>query len=620
MSQPNAILGPTLLAVLFCVATVTTGNLRAEIVEIPLTIDRSHLHRELSTRLKLDTAGRGNISADACNRMELAELAVETTPQALTLELDLTAHTGLDVFGHCSGPSPFSGRISVTLTPRVATDGRALLFQAVASELQGPDGTDGLLARASRTLMERVLLPELDALRVDLGQSMDAMDQLIEGISRASSGGAPVLREPTQLASVELAADGLRATLRFSVRPLPEEHADGGDDTAAPLDAQEVLRWRSIEDEFDGFLTTIVTRWAAQLDDRDLQLELLAVLLDTRHRISEALTDSDSGPDPVRELFLSTWTALRPLLERLEHHDISDDVDLRLAGFIAAGDLLIAVDALGPQLGLEISRDGLRRLARMLMDDEAPASFTPLPLLPEIKLRSLFGLPPEHKPDSASRRVPDSSGLWNWFIPSAQASTLPPAEALRGLVPAATAMEGYLDLVAQLLELQLNIHYEGSSRVPREYREMFDPLLRATAWKESCWRHYVGTPASPVVIRSPGGAIGMMQINARVWRGVYDLERLENEVAYNVQAGMEILEHYLVDYALRRDEHLHPGGRDNLVRASYAAYNGGPAHLGRYRNPDTAPRLRAVDQAFWHDYQQMKVDRWPTVQRCFTSL
>ena len=71
----------------------------------------------------------------------------------------------------------------------------------------------------------------------------------------------------------------------------------------------------------------------------------------------------------------------------------------------------------------------------------------------------------------------------------------------------------------------------------------------------------------------------MMQINGRVWRKVYDLDRLVDEVDYNVNAGIEILTHYMVDYAIRRGEHEQPGGDDNLIKATYAAYNGGPRRL-----------------------------------------
>ncbi len=93
--------------------------------------------------------------------------------------------------------------------------------------------------------------------------------------------------------------------------------------------------------------------------------------------------------------------------------------------------------------------------------------------------------------------------------------------------------------------------------------------------------------------------------------------RLVDEVDYNVNAGIEILIHYMIDYAIRRGEHEQPGGDDNLIKATYAAYNGGPGHLARYRLEDTSTRLRAIDNEFWRHYTTIKADRWPDVSSCY---
>ncbi|MGM0633225.1 MAG: lytic transglycosylase domain-containing protein, partial [Pseudomonadota bacterium] len=205
----------------------------------------------------------------------------------------------------------------------------------------------------------------------------------------------------------------------------------------------------------------------------------------------------------------------------------------------------------------------------------------------------------------------------SWLLPAAQASSNSPAEALRGLVPRLATLDAYLDLVASLLEQQTSAWLAENDRVPERMIERLDPLVRATAWKESCWRQLAGSVSDPQVLRSPVGAVGMMQINGRVWRSVYDLDRLSDEVDYNVNAGIEILTHYMVDYAIRRGEHEQPGGDDNLIKATYAAYNGGPSQLGRYRREDTPARLQAIDNEFWRHYTAIKADRWPDISSCY---
>jgi soluble lytic murein transglycosylase-like protein len=107
-----------------------------------------------------------------------------------------------------------------------------------------------------------------------------------------------------------------------------------------------------------------------------------------------------------------------------------------------------------------------------------------------------------------------------------------------------------------------------------------------------------------------------MQVNLHVWRGVYDPEALVANVGYNVRAGNEILVHYLVDYALRKGEHERSADPDGLARAAYAAYNGGPSHLARYRRPNTPASLKMIDNAFLDKYRAIQAEGAAAVKRC----
>ena len=108
-----------------------------------------------------------------------------------------------------------------------------------------------------------------------------------------------------------------------------------------------------------------------------------------------------------------------------------------------------------------------------------------------------------------------------------------------------------------------------------------------------------------------------MQINQQVWRGIYDQKGLLGDIAYNGRAGCEILLHYLKDFAIGKGEHLKPGGDDNLARATYAVYNGGPAHLRRYRSPETKPSLKKIDELWWQKYQAVREGREMDVVTCY---
>lgn len=111
----------------------------------------------------------------------------------------------------------------------------------------------------------------------------------------------------------------------------------------------------------------------------------------------------------------------------------------------------------------------------------------------------------------------------------------------------------------------------------------------------------------------------MMQIMPHVWRGFYDSGGLTSDIAYNAAAGSEILMHYLLNYAIRHGEDKQSGGPDNLARATYAAYNGGPGHLRRYRTADTREDLRKIDLSFQEKYEAIRNGDELAVRACYTS-
>ena len=75
---------------------------------------------------------------------------------------------------------------------------------------------------------------------------------------------------------------------------------------------------------------------------------------------------------------------------------------------------------------------------------------------------------------------------------------------------------------------------------------MFPKVVLATAWQESCMRQFLIKKKKIVYLRSSNGSsVGVMQINERVWREIYDIDRLRWNIRYNARAGCEILDLYV---------------------------------------------------------------------------
>jgi hypothetical protein len=94
-----------------------------------------------------------------------------------------------------------------------------------------------------------------------------------------------------------------------------------------------------------------------------------------------------------------------------------------------------------------------------------------------------------------------------------------------------------------------------------------------------------------------------MQINQRVWRGFYDVERLRWNTAYNARAGAQILMRYLRDYAVPYAQRS--GDPAHAARAAYAVYNAGPRAVARFDKPEPHPRERRVDELLWNFYRKI---------------
>jgi soluble lytic murein transglycosylase-like protein len=200
--------------------------------------------------------------------------------------------------------------------------------------------------------------------------------------------------------------------------------------------------------------------------------------------------------------------------------------------------------------------------------------------------------------------------------PATAPKPAPTRSPLDARAPRRAELDRYLPQVAELLRDAASQVFEHGGLGP-ERRDFFRHLVLASAWQESCWRQYVERRGQIEPLRSSTGALGLMQVSPRVWRGFYAVDGLARSIRYNAHAGSEILLHYLRDYALARGEEA-SGGPDALARATYAAYNGGPSHLRRYREPQRWPAsLAAIDRSFLEKFRAVAAGRELRVRECF---
>ena len=273
----------------------------------------------------------------------------------------------------------------------------------------------------------------------------------------------------------------------------------------------------------------------------------------------------------------------------------------RYVVFLGAGDALATIDAAAPAAGLDFSADGLRRLAKSL-DPEYTGDPLEQSDLPDPRLQQLFRFRDPDAPPRRPRRKPAGSS-WHWFRPNAAHAA--EADEWRDLagrldrwVPEGEELSVYRETVDRLLTVAAERSLDPDA-LDERFDDLFHHVVKATAWQESCWRQFVRRGEVVTYLASRTGDVGLMQINIRVWRGFFSAAKLQWNAAYNAGAGAEILQHLLIRYGARETR----DGLENAARATYSAYQGGPARYRRYRTTTAASRGGAVDRAFWEKYQ-----------------
>jgi hypothetical protein len=527
---------------IFLSLLATAPAVDAARIEIPLRVPYEPLREAINARL----AHREG----PCRYLKAKATKLEALDGRLRISGPGSAAYGLD----CQTALSWRGTMQFTVVPHIDADGR-LRLQIVDSRVSG---TGPMWELAKRYLHPRL---------AQFSFAIQAPGELLRS--------AGVL--DVQLLQPRAEPDGLVVPLALEVPdawltppPLP---APGAPLTEAEIDALEkaLAPW-------DAFLLYAIKQLALDNEDSALRQRLFTLLLDGRYRLSAILTgEVRTAGDPVRALFVETWTELRAIL-----------ADARYALFLDAGDALVALDRAAPGLGMQLSAGGLRQLARTLRPDAELAEGWEV----DPQLGQLFDV----QAIPAAQPPPGRSWL-DFLITSAHASGQRP---LDRWVPTRGELDAYESRIGALLHRAAATELQRTA-LAAPYDRIYRNLMPTTALIESCWRQYVARGDKVSYLRSGSGSVGVMQINQHVWRGFYDVQRLRWDTAYNVRAGAQILMRYVKDYAIPYAErHGNPG---YVPRAAYAVYNAGPRAVGRFTKNPPHPREARVDGKLWNLYQ-----------------
>ena len=666
---------------LLCILLTTAPNpASAATVELPLFLRTQILQNALVESLT-PQPDRPTVlfQEGSYNYLHISEPQLSIRDGQPYFSCNATAGMGFDSLGLLPSMVKWSGSILMRLNFYVDPQWQ-LRYRIIDSAIYNEKGGKPVVTGFAWELCKRFLHPRLEQYAFDLAMPQKEIMILLRACA------SPTDTAPLETALNTLTVGTLRTNADGLIVPLLLTVADKQTQAVAPLPAQAPLGFEELEklqhvfEPLDAFMVFVIKSLSGNMGNSLHQEQLFDLLITSRYQLLMILTGQTpiETEDPLRLLFIDAWQQLRPIIESSSgENGLMQKQLLRFMTFINAGDALLALDAAAPGLGIHVTSNGLRRLARMLqpgtgedplrfdwqidpalrdlfqfqpeepeqktqeappelpqqnppaeLPPETPQQKPPAELPPEtLQQNAAPELPPEtpqqKPPAEFPPETPQSSTtgrrLLDFLVGVAYAAESPtPAltdrnKRLDNWVPSSSELDEYKQIIEKLLAASALRQVKKAGLDPR-YATIYQHLIPATAMIESCWKQFTRKDDKIVTLRSPAGGIGIMQINQHVWRGFYDIERLQRDVTYNIQAGNQIMMRYFQQYGIqiakeKKNPHL-------AARAAYATYNAGPRASRRFLKAEASARQKRVDEHLWDLYQKVSAGGSADLQNC----
>ncbi len=630
---------------IFIFLVIFQGNACSKTVTLPLSIDyqllkslviKSAYTDENQTKLLINE----NMS---CLKITISEPNFKVKDTTLLFETRVSIRAGVYIMEKCRMPVEWDGYIVFTQRP-VIDDKWSLSFDTIDSNLYDIERKPARLAGIAWGFVKADIYDYLENIYIDIAPPLFDLKSFLNLLfSPDVQPGVTNMLKSMRPGDVLTTPEALQIGILTNVE-IPEAKEEDEEIQKRPVLEEEIKEFVNLWEIWDAFLVHVITSLFNEPLSEEEKIIILSAELETRHRFVEELIKGSSEKDFVRDQFISVWNQLSPIF-RSHLSDNQNQSLLSYLGFFNAIDALSVLDKLGPTLGIEISRNGLIRLARLLATGE------PVNLVYQYgvneKLRNVLGFGPlpettspsfdgeelEIEIQNTSSFLPLSqisvgllkAGIWGWIssrsqVHAADNSSITIDEIKKWMVTKYN-FDGYLKDVKDLIIKKSASNLEKSD-IDEKYHKLYDIIVLATGWQESCYRQFIIDRKKRKItyLRSYNGtSVGLMQINERVWRGLYDRHHLRWNIEYNVIAGCEILELYLRKYTLKRLDKMKTETQvddDTLAQLVYSMYNGGPSQFHEFLKRKKSGKLYTSDKLFLEKYTWVKTGQFQNVSKC----
>jgi len=348
----------------FSLLIIFAKNGMADQFKIPVQLDYGLIKKALITQLYKGAGNTAELWNDkqGCSYLKLSDPEVSGQKGEIKLVNNLQARFGTSLGGQCATLFEWGGVLETLQKPTINSAQSVLslpLTKVIATDRQGRTVSNTKI----QELINRFVEPKLSAVKIDLNESRTDIEKTVtKFLPKENVAEVKGLLNTLKFSSADANDAGVAIKLAFDAPAKTVTKQP-----AAALTESEQKQWQASWQEWDQFLSKAIQQASDDAKSPELRDALMEPLLESRSAFQAGLKEHNvNGDDPVRTFFTQTWQRLAPQLKTLAK-ELPEIQGLRYMTFIAATDVIYELENIGAPLGLDISSNGLRRLARILI-------------------------------------------------------------------------------------------------------------------------------------------------------------------------------------------------------------------------------------------------------------
>jgi len=338
----------------------------ADQLSVPLQIDYSLIKKVLISQLYTGKDNSAELWNDrhGCSYLRLSNPDVNGKNGQIQLLNEVQARIGTGLGGQCLTVLEWAGVLETMQQPTLDAAHSVLSFPVTSITAYDREGHH-LTINKLQDLIKRFAEPRLAAVKIDLNEARGEIEQtLAHFLPKDNAAEVKQVLQSLKFSNIAAKENGIGIKLEFNA-PAKRTAAQ----PAPAFSAVEQQQWQAAWQQWETFLSSSIEQAVRETKSPELRETLVEILADSRKAFQAGLKEHNADNDPVRVFFADTWERLAPALKTLSE-ELPGIQGLRYITFIAATDAIYELERLGAPFGLDVSSDGLRRLARVLIADK----------------------------------------------------------------------------------------------------------------------------------------------------------------------------------------------------------------------------------------------------------